>query len=136
MAEGKKTPLDSGLISRVAQGLKYMVTGKGPADWFGPGEPMAPMAPPEVKGRQFDYPVGWNLRQQPRGDEAVSFADLRALAHNCDLVRLVIETRKDQLCKLKWGVKPKQDLFSQAGKPVPPILFMVLSVPQAHEGLL
>lgn len=115
MAEGKKTPLDQGFIARVAAGIKYAVTGNRPEVWFGPGEPQPPAAPPEVKGRQFDYPVSVNLQTQPRGGEAISFAELRALAHNCDLVRLCIETRKDQLCKLNWSVKPREEIAKVGG---------------------
>jgi hypothetical protein len=105
MAEGKKTTIDPGIITRVGQGLKYAFTGRAPEAWFGPGEPQAPAAPEEVKGRQWDYPAGYNLRMQPRGEESISFGQLRSLALNCDLVRLAIETRKDQLCKLSWNIK-------------------------------
>ena len=54
------------------------------------------MAPPEVKGRQFDYPFGANLNYIPRADISISFAELRALADALPLLRAVIETRKDQ----------------------------------------
>ena len=33
----------------------------GESGWFGPLEPMTPLAPPEVAGRQWDYPAGYNL---------------------------------------------------------------------------
>ncbi len=36
------------------------------------------MAPPDIAGRSFDFPVGVNLRIQPRPDEPISFAELRA----------------------------------------------------------
>lgn len=57
-------------------------------------------------GRQLDYPVGFNIIAQPRRDEpgGVSFPQLRALADNYDLLRLVIETRKDQLTGLSWNI--------------------------------
>ena len=79
------------------------------SDWFGPSTPLAPIAPPEVAGRQWDYPTAFNLNQQPRGYEPVSFATLRALADNCDLLRLVIERRKDQLCGQSWSIRPRTD---------------------------
>ena len=81
-------------------------TMEGPA-WFGPLRPMAPVAPPEVAGRRTDYPAGWNLQTRPRQYEEVTFAELRALADNYDLMRLVIETRKDQIARLKWTVTPR-----------------------------
>lgn len=119
MAEPRMTPIEPGLIARVAAGVRYAVTGKAP-DWFGPQAPLPAVAPPEVAGRQMDYPTGYNLRQQPRSDEAVSFAHMRALADGYDLMRLIIETRKDQLAKLKWTIKPKEKVStpsSESDKP-------------------
>ena len=80
---------DRGLITRVAAGLRYIVSGETPAEWFGPAEPLPPMAPPEVAGRSFDFPVGVNLRTAPRTDESIGFRELRALADAYDLLRLV-----------------------------------------------
>lgn len=79
------------------------------ADWFGPLNPMAPIAPPEVIGRQFDYIPGANLVTTPRSGDTVGFPMMRMLADSYDLLRLVIETRKDQVCKLKWKVRVKED---------------------------
>ncbi|HEV2678173.1 MAG TPA: hypothetical protein VGV37_26840 [Aliidongia sp.] len=83
-------PSEAGLFARVVGGLRYAVTGAAPA-WFGPSQPLRPEAPAETAGRQFDYPVGYNLRLQPRQDEGTGFAELRGLADAYDLVRLVIE---------------------------------------------
>lgn len=47
-------------VARLARGIGYIVTGR-PQDWFGPLDPTPPQAPPEVAGRQFDYPSGFNL---------------------------------------------------------------------------
>jgi len=110
---GNKKPLDLGIVDRVSGQTSGWRAGT-PAPrfdeaWFGPGETQAPAAPPSVKGRQWDFPVGINLRTQPRGEESLSFGHLRALALNCDLVRLAIETRKDQLCKLAWNIKATEE---------------------------
>jgi SPP1 gp7 family putative phage head morphogenesis protein len=104
-----KTPIDQGVISRVVQGAKYMLTGVKPDNWMSPGQPVAPQAQEEAKGRQFDFPVGVNTRYRPRDQEAVSFEHMRALADGYDLLRLVIETRKDQLAKLKWTIAPRDE---------------------------
>ncbi|MCL4504105.1 MAG: phage portal protein [Deltaproteobacteria bacterium] len=106
MAEGKVTILSPDKVMLLQNQMGVWT--QPPDDWFGPGQPLPPAAPPAVKGRQFDFPAGSNLAYIPRGDQALSFADLRALALNCDLVRLVIETRKDQLCKLRWAVKAQK----------------------------
>ncbi|MGH7126321.1 MAG: hypothetical protein ACREFI_18240, partial [Stellaceae bacterium] len=95
MSEPRRTAIEAGLAARVAAGVRYIVSGVAPMDWFGPMQPLPPAAPPGIAGRSFDFPVGANIRIQPRPDESISFADLRGLADGYDLLRLVIETRKD-----------------------------------------
>lgn len=97
-----------GLIARAGEAVRYVVSGIAPATWFGPLEPMKPVAPESVRGRAFDYPVGYNLRYQPRGEEAISFAMLHTLADGCDMLRIVIETRKDQIEGQDWDIRPKK----------------------------
>ncbi len=72
---------------------------------FSPGYPLAPMEPERL--RLWDFPVGVNTIYTPRASEAISFAELRALADAHDITRLAIETRKDQLEKLEWTIKPR-----------------------------
>jgi hypothetical protein len=100
--KGAKAPL----LARLAGAAMFAVTGKVPV-WFGPSAPLAPQAPPEVAGRQFDYPTSTNLQSRPRVDEEISAEQLRALAENCDVLNLVISTRKDQLTGLKWQFQLK-----------------------------
>lgn len=107
MAGPIKTPISASLVARVSGALRYAVTGQFPDAWFGPGQTMNPVAPPQdVAGRQFDYPVAFNTRYTPRAEETVSFVQMRQLADGCDILRLVIETRKDQMSKLKWKIAP------------------------------
>ena len=95
------------MIDRVAAGLKYMIQGVGPENWFGPMQPIQPQAQDKAAGRQFDYPVGYNLRIQPRSEETIGFSALRGMAESYDLMRLVIETRKDQVAAYEWEIIPK-----------------------------
>lgn len=96
-----------GFASRVWQAARFVISGVSPATWFGPMQPLKPMAPSDVGGRQFDYQVGFNLNYQPRSNEAVSFAQLRDLATSCDVLALVIEARLDQMSAMDWAVRPK-----------------------------
>lgn len=105
---GQMTPLPPTLVQRVGQAVSYVVAGVTPNTWFGPSQPLMPMAPPEVKGRAYDYPFGFNLDTRPRSSEPVSFQQLRDLAASCDVLRLVIETRKDQMGTLEWSIRPLQ----------------------------
>lgn len=113
------TQLDSSFVQRIAQGLRYALTGATPSDWFGPLSPIEPALQGQqaeqagVTGRQFDYRTGFNVDLRPRSGEAIGFPQLRALADNFDLLRLVIETRKDQVCSLPWTIQPRK----QGAKP-------------------
>ena len=78
------------------------------SNWFGPLTPMAPQAPPEVAGRQYDFLPGVNIQTTPKAFEGVGFPELRGLADGYDLLRLVIETRKDQVDRMAWTIKPRE----------------------------
>lgn len=96
---------------------RWLLSDVNTSGWFTPQQPINPQAPPDVKGRAFDYQSGYNLNFQPRSTEPIGFAQLRFLADNCDILRLVIETRKDQMASLSWNVKPKdkkQQMKNQA----------------------
>ena len=82
------------------------------ADWFGPLNPLNPIAPPDIAGRRFDFPVGYNLVIRPRAYEPVGFHELRAFADAYDLLRLVIETRKDQMERQRWRIRPRDPHLS------------------------
>jgi hypothetical protein len=95
------SPSDNGPYSPEAPGT-------GP-DWFGPLQPMPPIAPRGVEGRAWDFAPGFNLQTQPRGLEPVSFHALRSIAEAYDPLRLVIERRKDQMCRLPWTIRQKHE---------------------------
>jgi lysozyme family protein len=103
--EGVSTPLPPGMFARLATAARYAISGVAPQTWFGPQQPLAPMAPPEVKGRQFDYPFGVNIDYTPRSNQSIGFAELRALADALPLLRTIIETRKDQIAAGAFSVR-------------------------------
>lgn len=87
------------------------------ADWFGPLNPIEPTAPDDVKGRVLDFPSGYNLTIQTRAYEAITFNQLRAFADSYDLLRLVIETRKDQMSRLQWNIVVRDHAKDKAKDP-------------------
>jgi len=108
MNGGKATALEPGLlegsfVARVGRKLKSTIN-----VWFGPDLPMSPSAPAGTPPRTLDYPVGYNINIQPKNLEPISFDQMRALADSFDLVRLCIETRKDQVSRIPWTFRPKQ----------------------------
>jgi len=104
---GVETPIPASVFARITAATRFVISGVGPESWFGPQQPLAPQAPPEVKGRQWDYPFGVNLSYVPRGDAALSFNELRALSDALPLLRAVIETRKDQIAGLNWTLRAR-----------------------------
>jgi portal protein len=106
-ADALRRPLPPSVFARLAQATRYAITGVSPDTWFGPLQPLAPMAPPDVKGRQFDFPFGANLNYIPRAEDGISFAELRGLADALPLLRAVIETRKDQIAAQSYAVRAR-----------------------------
>jgi hypothetical protein len=104
---GVETPIPASVFARLTAATRYVITGVSPDSWFGPQQPLAPQAPRDVKGRQWDYPFGVNLNYVPRSDNLMSFGQLRSLADELPLLRAVIETRKDQIAALNWTVRPR-----------------------------
>ncbi|MEA1651827.1 phage portal protein [Nitrospirillum sp. BR 11164] len=105
--DSKGRAVAPGILARASRALgaavSYTVTGDA-SSWFGPLDPLPPSAP-EVAGRQFDFPSGYNLLQRPKAYEGTRFEALRALADSWDLLRLLIETRKDQMAGLTWTIR-------------------------------
>jgi hypothetical protein len=85
------------------KGVKTIIDGAAEA-WFGPSNPITPTAQ-ETKGRSTDFQVAQNINYTPRSQEPIGFLELRTLAYNYDLLRLCIETKKDQLIAQRWGFR-------------------------------
>lgn len=105
----QKVPIDAGIIARAIAGVRYAIHGVGSDSWFGPSQPLAPSAQEQAKGRQLDYPFGFNIKRSTIDEGSVTYPELRALADGYDLLRLVIETRKDQISKLEFEIVSKKD---------------------------
>jgi hypothetical protein len=104
--------------------LKSAFSGKPPEGWFGPGTPVRPQAQTDAHGRQFDYPFAVNqMLARPRaepGEGGIDYPTLRRMADpalgGLDLLRIVIETRKDQMAAQKWAVRPRDKMAGPEGK--------------------
>lgn len=112
-----KKPIEGGLIDMLSGKIRNVFDG---LSWFGPSKPMdvmvTPVQQPSVEGRQFDFPVAINRVITPRSTEAVSFAQLRSFADACDVLRIVIETRKDQIAKLQWKFQVRDSDKNKTGE--------------------
>lgn len=103
---GKVTPINTSVLGRLTGAVRYAIRGVEPGAPFSPNQPLTPIIQP-LQGRLWDLPVGYNLQTNPRPDSSDVYAQLRALADNCDIVRMLIETRKDQIEALPWQISLK-----------------------------
>ena len=101
---GKVTAFAADFVQRVAAGITTALTGSAP-QWFGPSEPTPAIAPEGTAGRQFDYGTGINMNNTPRQGELYGFNVMRTLADSSDLLRVIIERRKDQIVRMDWTIK-------------------------------
>lgn len=100
-----------GMSKRLAQAVTVLLTGT----FFAPENPPE-ASQPDTTGRRFDYASAVNLYIQPRRDTGVTFDTLRNFAQYYDILRLVIETRKDQIEAIEWKFTPK-GLGNKKAKP-------------------
>ena len=145
-SDGLQRDLGPSFFARLGAAARYAVSGAAPESWFGPQKPLEPQAPPEVKGRQWDYPFGANLSYTPRSDAGISFAELRALADTLPLLRLLIETRKDQIAALNYTVRARDPRasrrvahrldarLSRQARPPPFLRHLAAAVARGHAG--
>ncbi|HKS72935.1 MAG TPA: phage portal protein, partial [Terriglobales bacterium] len=73
-------------------------------DWFGPLQPLRPAAPQGTEPRRFEYVLGQNIIFEPRANEAIAYQTLRAMADATDLMRMVIETVKNEMKRSQWEI--------------------------------
>lgn len=100
-----------GLRTELSQGMVMTASGQvgqNKQEWFGPGNTLTPVAQEQAKGRTQDFPFAINTTiNKPKTNEGISMQELRQIADAYDLLRLVIETRKDQISKLDWQIMKK-----------------------------
>lgn len=99
---GKATPVSQGMIARIT-GFFRRRGDEEHEDPFHPGDPPAVETPFPPRG--LDYEPRYNTSITRPRDSRTTFEQLRALADGCDVLRLAIETRKDQMCRLAWDIR-------------------------------
>lgn len=109
---GVQTPIKPNLIQRAAQGVKYTIAGIVPQTWFSPLQPLVPVVQDPtagVIGRLWNYEPGYNINIAPRPYEGgQQLFDLLRELSQVDIVRAVIETRKDQIDAMPWDIKIRE----------------------------
>lgn len=79
---------------------------------FGPGVPIQPSTDQQEQAegpRQYQYPISWNTRYQPRGESAelTPFQQLRNLARLYDIASIAIITRIEELQGVGYSIAAK-----------------------------
>lgn len=105
-------PPSGGVRTSLSAQARFQTSGFQPSGIFSPGSPLVPPDPQKV--RVYDFAVGSNLVYTPRAGEPFGFPQLRAFA-NVELVRLAIETRKDQIERLDWKVRSRDERKPRRG---------------------
>ena len=108
---GRETPIHEGLLARFTGGVRTEISTINPMSWMNPAQPMRRVAPTGTQARIWDYRFGQNIDYTPKAYEGLAFETLHALADGYDLLRMVIETRKDQVARVphSFTVKPQSD---------------------------
>lgn len=87
----------------------------GSDPWLSGGKPIAPKEPMGTPPRRFQYLPGFNIQMSPRGGDAISFVQLRALG-DYTIIRLVIEHVKESLKVHEWDIVLDEDAGPMAAE--------------------
>ena len=106
---------DSGALVQTEARNANIVSMSSAPDWMGPMDGLQALAPfAAVGGRSWDFGVGYNMQTTPRAEEmggaylpVPGMLQLRQLADACEIIRILIETRKDQLTGLNWRFRKR-----------------------------
>lgn len=83
---------------------------------FSPLQPLTPYLP-NIVGRTWDYQPGYNIQFRPDGYGRISFAELRGIARQCEILRLALRTVKDQIAGFEWQIVPLEDSTAEPDDP-------------------
>ncbi len=109
-------------------------------DWFGPLQPLRPAAPMGTEPRKFEYVLGQNIIFEPRANEAISYSTLRAMADSMDLMRIIMETVKNEMKRSAWEITAPKKLGETGGERkeremADPVVTEIKRLLEAPDGL-
>lgn len=99
-------PLASSITS-LFQPPRNTIRGVETTGWFGPLQPVSPLAPKGTEPRGFQYNAGQNLVYTPRADRVYSAQDLRNLA-SYPLAQICIQNVCDMICRMPIAARLKR----------------------------
>lgn len=91
-------------LTQLFQAPQNDIRGVETSDWFGPLQPVRPIAPEGTQPRGIQFPPGQNLIFTPRANEPLKAGQLRE-ASMYDMVRVIIENVKDQVCRMPVNIR-------------------------------
>lgn len=97
-----------GPLASAITGSRTSIRGVETSSWFGPLQPVSPIAPKGTEPRLNQYQPGQNLTYTPRADQFYSAEDLRNLAAY-PLARMCIENVKDMICRMPITARLKRE---------------------------
>src|SRR5271155_3515856 len=113
---GTAKPISRGVFERFTNGVNSQITSIDPMAWMSPAQPIARVAPRGTQARIWDYRFGQNIDYTPKAFEGYCYDVLRDLADGYDLLRMVIETRKDQVSRVPHSFTIRQQPGEPPGK--------------------
>lgn len=96
--------------------LNTEVKGVNANSWFSPSQPLKPAQIGEMEARSYDYDMAQNINFTPRNGEMITYDQLKVFADMCDIVRIIIEKRKDQVSRFKYRFVVKDDVAKVQNK--------------------
>src|ERR1700730_16274633 len=89
-----------GPLASAITGSRTSIRGVETSSWFGPLQPVSPIAPKGTEPRLNQYQPGQNLTYTPRADQVYSAEDLRNLA-SYPLALMCSEKLEDMICGMR-----------------------------------
>jgi hypothetical protein len=94
-------------LSPVFSSARTDIVGISTGSWASPLQPITPITPSSMGVRTWDFTPALNLNYQPRGDQRVTFQQLRHVSQSFDLCAMVIDKKKREIGSKQWQIRVK-----------------------------